>query len=155
MIKVSLVERFRLTKASSSVVEVSVCAIFLLKKIGVLIEGLSVVMVGVDSSESEEIADFCNALLPVVTLLVEYRSRHDSSVGVLPMCDDVMLSAPTVVNRLTSHSLGDPRVSRKTIFVVVRLGCHVIEHFLERSVFSWRIKTQVIRWVSREGLVRD
>ena len=59
-----------MTKASSSVVEVSVSSILLLKEVGVVVEGLSMIVVGVYSSEPEEITDFSDTLLPVVALLV-------------------------------------------------------------------------------------
>ena len=69
------------------------------------------------------------------------------------MSDNVMLSASSVVNCLAKYWLRSPRMARCYVFVVVRLGGHVIKHFLERSVLGWGIEAQIVSRVSGERLV--
>ena len=50
----------------------SVRAIVLLEHVGVLSKGFTMVVVNIDSGESEEVANFSDAFHSVVRLMVEY-----------------------------------------------------------------------------------
>lgn len=61
-----------------------------------------------------------------------------------------MLYTASVINCLTSIWFGQPRVCRLYIDVILWFGKHLIKYFLERSVYSRRIKTDVISRIPGE-----
>ena len=138
------------SKASCSIVQMRKNALFAFENGLVFLQSLQQVQIVSLGSQPLHVHNFSHTLCYVHVCLQSLMVWKSGGVFVFSMIYDVMGDWVAVGDWGDGGFAGHPRIFGAHISVVFRLGYHMIKQALERSMSGWRVRTNVVRWISRK-----
>ena len=143
-------EGFIFSKPCCSIVQMRKNALFALENGLVFLESLQKIQIISLGSQPLHVHNFSHTLRYVHICLQSLVIWESSWVFVFSMIYDVMGDWVAVGDWGDGGFAGHPRIFGAHISVIFRLGHHMVKQALERSMSGRRVRTNVVRWISRK-----